>query len=154
MRSLPIVCGSIQFHKNCKLKPSLIWKDIGFDPCRGWIRFCMSGWTTTKIKQGLEILTGGFSHQAVMRTQMSLLLSTSWRRQPWIITYLPTESVFNTAMWSTSVFRYLWIWVEKDKVLSQLLMNSHHLSDTEGVAEVVEGVVPEVGVSWNSLRLG
>ena len=90
------MCGSIQFHKNCKLKPSLIWKDIGFAPCRSWIRFCMSGWTTTKIKQGLEILTGGFSHQAVMRTQMSLLLSTSCRRQPWIITYLPTESVFNT----------------------------------------------------------
>ena len=64
-----------------------------------------------------------------MRTQMSLLLSTSWRLQPWIITYLARHSVFNI----------------------KFNLNSHHLSDTEAVAKVVEGVVPEAGASTETL---
>lgn len=65
----------------------------------------------------------GRTYQAVMRTQMSLLLSTSWRRHPWMITYLVRKIV------TCNDFFFA---------------NSHHLSYTEGVPEVVERVVPEV----------
>ena len=60
-----------------------------------------------------------------MRTQISLLLSTSWRRQPWIITYLAREFlVFNIFL----AFRYLLSWCEKNLMNSRIIWVTH-LSD-------------------------